>query len=218
MDVPSRAVERYGDLFELWKAGIHPDRVHEIHERLGLREPMSVAAYFHITSQAVDLGWLARFAPGGALAVAWAANTYTPRDAVHPNERFTWFQAGLNYRLINKLLGSGYCVEDVQRLASAIDGSVNQAGRVLAEWLAAGCSPSVGDLIRVCRLVPQGRQSPANDAISAVVRQLGPEPARCTRTEVGLVLVAVGTPTGAVAAMKRGVRSLDDFEKQLHRR
>ena len=67
---------------------------------------------------------------------------------------------------------------------------------------------------RVCRLVPGGRQAPTGPALKVVMGRTEHHRGGMTATEVGLVLVAVGTPTGAAALINRGFRSLDDIENE----
>lgn len=211
MNLPTRAVERVDDLFELWKAGIHPDQVNRIHSGLGLPEPLNLSAYVHIARKRIDLSWLSRFADSPA-AVGWAARTYTTWDASHPDARSEWYQAGVNLQSIGMLLDSPYSLEDVRSLAVTTDGSLNEAGATLSGWIAANCRPPIAEVIRVCRLVPHGRQSPALAAVEAVLRRTDGHRGGMSRTQVGLVLVAAGTPTTAAVLINGGVRDLDDFE------
>ncbi len=208
----SRKVERETDLFMLWEAGIHPTLVTQVHDGLGLADPLNAQAYLHIITRRLDLGWLRPFVAGGPQAVTWAATTYSPWDAKHPDGRLEWFEAGVHYNVIAALLGSPYSLADVRELASATDVSLNAAGHVMADWLGTRCRPSVPDLVRVCRLVPHGRQAPTPAALKAVLERTKPHRDDMNVTDVGLVLVAAGTTPGAVALINRGVRSLDDFE------
>ena len=214
LSATSYCVEHDEDLFRLWESGIHPDVVGELHTGLGLDDPLNAHAYLHIVTQRIDLGWLRQFTSGGPQAVAWAATTWTEWDAGHPRARIEWFEAGLHYKVITSLLGSPYSLDDVRALASATGMSVNAAGHVIADWLAAGCRPSLEQLIRVCRLVPGGRQAPTGPALKVVMGRTEHHRGGMTATEVGLVLVAVGTPTGAAALINRGFRSLDDIENE----
>lgn len=208
----SRKVEREEDLFNLWEAGVHPDRVDQVYEGLGLADPLNAQAYLHIATRQVSLEWLRPFVAGGPQAVTWAATTYSPWDAKHPEGRLEWFEAGVHYNVIAALLDSPYSLADVRELALSIDVSLNAAGHVMADWLGTRCRPSVPDLVRVCRLVPHGRQAPTPAALKAVLERTKPHHGDMSVTEVGLVLVAAGTTPGAVALINRGVRNLADFE------
>lgn len=208
----SRKVERETDLFRLWESGIHPNVVTQVYEGLGLSDPLNAQAYLHIVTRRLDLGWLRRFVAGGPQAVTWAATTYGKWDARHPDDRLEWFAAGLHYNVITALLGSCYSLADVHTLASATDVSLNAAGHVMADWLGTPGRPSVAELVRVCRLVPHGRQAPTPAALKAVLARTKESRGGMSVTEVGLVLVAAGTTPGAVALIDRGVRCLDDFE------
>lgn len=214
LSTSSGCVEHDEDLFRLWEFGIHPDVVSEIHTGLGLSDPLSAQAYLHIVTQLIDVGWLRQFISGGPQAVTWAATTWTSWDASHPEERAEWFEAGLHYKVIAALLGSPYSRDDVRTLASATGLSMNAAGHVIADWVAAGCRPTLEQLIKVCRLVPGGRQAPSGPALKVVMERTQHHRDGMTATEVGLVLVAVGTPTGAAALIRRGIRSLDDVENE----
>lgn len=207
----SVAVHHHTDFAWLWEAGVHPDQVARIHADLRLPEPMHAIAYLHIAALRIDLTHLRPYVADGADAVAWAATTWTDHDTAHPTDRTEWYRAGLNWRLITELLGGPYPLADVRSLAVVNGCSLNSAGHVLSGWLAAGCEPAVADIARVCRLVPHGRQAPPADALDLVLRTMGRAQAAMSRDEVALILVAAGTPTGATALIRRGVRTLDDF-------
>lgn len=210
----SRCVEHADDLFRLWESGIHPNDVEEVHTGLGISDPLNAQAYLRILTERIDLGWLRQFTSGGPQALTWAATTWTTWDASHPGERAEWFEAGLHYKVITTLLGSPYSLDDVRALASATGLSLNAAGHVIADWRAAGCRPSLEQLIQVCRLVPGGQQAPTAPALKVVMERTEHHRDGMTATEVGLVLVAVGTPTSAAALIRRGIRSLDDVENE----
>lgn len=204
-------LEEPSTLFELWKAGVHPDVVQQVHSTLGLSDPLSAAAYLQIVRQAIDLDWLRQFTAGGPQAVAWAATSHTKWDVIRPADRLEWYRAGVNFKLITALREAPYCVDDVRTLAGATDVSLNAACRVIVDWLAAGCSPSIDDLVAVCRLVPQGRQAPTAAAITAVRRRTSDRCDDMTDTAVGLILVAAGTPTSAAALINRGISTMHDL-------
>lgn len=208
----SYRVERPDDLFKLWESGVHPNQVAQVHDGLGLADPLNAQAYLHIVTRRLDLEWLRPFLAGGPQAVAWAATTYSTWDAKHPDGRLEWFDAGVHYNVITALLGSPYSLDDVRELAAATDVSLNVAGHVMADWLGTRARPSLPDLVRVCRLVPHGRQAPTPAALKAVLDQTERTRGEMSMTDVGLVLVAAGTTPGAVALINRGVRSLADFE------
>ncbi|QLQ16305.1 MAG: hypothetical protein HZY73_12315 [Micropruina sp.] len=172
LEIPSPAVGGHDDLWTLWESGLHPDLVHSIHARLRLSEPLEVGAYLQITSQRIDMDWLGQFSDS-AMAVAWAARTYTRHDRSHPCDRVALYQAGLNFHLIADLLGSPYNADDLRSLAEALKVSVNAAGHVLAGWLAADCAPQVDDLIRAARLADGARPTPAAQAIQAIASAAG---------------------------------------------
>lgn len=175
-----------------------------------------MGAYLQITSQRIDMDWLGQFSDS-AMAVAWAARTYTRHDRSHPCDRVALYQAGLNFHLIADLLGSPYNANDLRSLAEALKVSVNAAGHVLAGWLAADCAPQVDDLIRAARLADGARPTPAAQAIQAIASAAGVKTSM-SRTEIGLILVAAGTPTTATALIRRGVRTLDDIETDRRHR
>ena len=57
--------------------------------------------------------------------------------------------------------------------------------------------------------------SPAGPALKVVMARTEHHRGDMTAVDVGLVLVAVGTPTGAAALINRGIRSLDDVENEI---
>ena len=205
------AVYSHEDLFDLWTRGIHPDIVHDIHRGLGLSEPLDAKTYEAIIRNRIDERWLRRFG-ASAPAVDWVARTYSRQDAAHPERRLDLYLAGVNFRLIDSLLASPFSPDDVRTLAAATATSMNEAAYVLSEWHTAKCTPALDDVIRMCRMVPHARQAPTAKAIDLVVKRTGAEASGLNRTQIGLLLVAAGTPTTAAALINRGVKTLDDFE------
>ena len=203
----SAAVYHYTDLAWLWEVGVHPDEVDRIHAGLGMTEAMAPIAYLYVASSGAPLDELAPYAADGADAVCWAASSWLQHRGVTPAERREWFLTGLHWRLITALIGGPYALSDVRLVATATGSSLNHAGEVLAGWLAADCSPSVAEVVQVCRAVPHGRQTASTGALDVVLRStLG---SKLTRTEAALILAVAGTPTSATAMIRRGVRTLD---------
>lgn len=211
----SPSVFHYTDLEWLWEVGLHPDEVDRIHAGLGLVEPMSAIGYLYVSASGAPLDELAAYSTDGVEAVCWAASSWLEHQGVRASERREWFLAGLHWRLISALINSPYALADVRQLAVATGKSLNQAAEVLVGWLVASCQPNVGQVIECCLLNPHGRQTPSPGALEAVVAD--PGSTKLTRTEVGLILVAAGTPTTARAMIRRGVRTLGDASHELGR-
>lgn len=211
----SPAVYHFTDLAWLWEVGIHPDEVERIHAGLGLSEPLAAIGYVYASCSRAPLDELALYAADGAEAVCWAASSWLEHPQVPPDRRREWFLAGLNWRLITGLIAGPYRLTDVQELAAATGKSLNRAADLLLGWLAVDCRPTVAEVIACCRLVPHGRQAPTLGALDAVWAATGRE--RLSRAELGLILVVAGTPTTAIAMIRRGVRTLDDAVVDLDR-
>lgn len=206
----SSAVHARLDLGWLWEVGVHPDRVAAIHRELRLDEPLMAVTYLNIEGKGIEVPWLARF--GGADVIAWAAANYGDHDVTAPQDRLAWVRAGVHRRLIRELLGGVYALDDVCTVAQENRITVNAAALLLAGWQQAGCEASVEQIVRMCRLVPHGRQTPAAAAVDAVVEAVGPLGSELPRVEVALVVVAAGTAGYAISLLRRGVRTLDDLE------
>lgn len=211
----SQAVYHYTDLAWLWEVGLHPDEVERIHTGLGMTEPLAPIGYLYVACSGAPLEELAPYATDGSEAVCWAASSWLQHREITPAERREWYLSGLNWRLITGLASGPYSLADVRVLAAATGKSLNRAADVLIGWLAADCRPSVAEIVRTCRAVPHGRQTPAAGALDVVLKAT---PARnLTRTEIGLILVVAGTPTTAKELVRRGVSSLDQAVDEMAR-
>lgn len=185
----------------LWEAGIHPDTVRLIHSRLGLDEPMRALTYLQIVLGQAPTTWLAPFARFSADTVTWAVATYDELDRRSPDDRRAWLDVGLGRGLTLELRGGPYQPADVRLLAQRTGLSPVRAGRLLAEWLAAGGAPTLDQLTEVCRL-EVGRLAP-NRAAIAELRRRDPVAAKAlTDTDLGLVLVQAGTVPAAVSVLR----------------
>lgn len=209
----SEAVHHHLDFAWLWEVGLAPEEVERIHAGLGLGEALTPIGYLYVSSSGAPLEELLPYAADGAEAVCWAASSWLEHRTLTPDARREWFLSRLHWRLISALASGPFTLADVRELAAATGKSLNQSADLLASWLAAGCHPSLAEVIEVCRLVPHGRQAPASGALDAMANGVGAH--QLTRIEMGQILVAAGTPTTAIALVARGVRSLGAAVSEL---
>lgn len=165
------------DVSALWYCGVHPDRLVEIHTRIGVPGRLPTGLYLSTLTRHADLDWLgttmrdagvagtpaedmgtstprdgdALGGQGGESVAEWLVRTHGPVDEYDPSARGRWLRLGVSRDLILVLAKAGYDPDDVARLAAAIGRSPDGAARVLTGWMAGRMKPRIDDLIALHR-------------------------------------------------------------------
>lgn len=187
---------------DLWRAGVPPELVVLVHERVAVAgRALPAGFYLGVLTKRPDLAWIR----GAAEQVPeqdvheWLAWSETAADRRDPGLRAAWLRAGVSRRDVEVLSGAGVTPPQVHALAAGLGRTGAAAGRLLARWAAAGCPVSGDDLLALHRLA-----APALDAVNgaAVERLQLLTRARWSTAELGTALAVCGTAPFAAAALE----------------
>ena len=191
----------------LWACGLQPERVRQVARAVPCRDTLSVEFHLAVLVRKPDLEWLAvtlAELDGSADLATWLAWTMQPDDRRDPRLRVEWLRPGIAPRAVLPLVGAGYTVADVHRLATAFAGSDAQAALALLDWVEHGYRPTVTDLVEAGRMhlvVPP--EAPAQAAVERLREGLGQRAVVMSDTDLALALVRHGTVWHAKRAMAR---------------
>lgn len=222
LGAPDPAVLRrcvYGETgpHEVWQAGLHPQVVAAIHDEVVGADgpPLPVALYLGVVSRRPDLTWMADTVAAAARAVGapltrydapqlaqWLAWTETPLDKRHRQARAAWLATGVPRGDIEQLSAAGYTPADAHALATGTGRSVAGVADLLASWVAAGCRPSVDDLLDLYGSGIPPWHSPSKRLVTRLRSVVGPLAEHYTTTELGLMVVLEGTVPAAAALIR----------------
>ena len=204
----SGAVRERDGLGQLWDAGVHPQLVARLHERLWPGgSPMPVWFYLGATSRQPNLIWLAAtlaVVPDEDVAV-WACWTEAELDRTHPSARAAWLLAGVPRKAIIGLVNGAYTPADVAQLALLSGRSIPSAACALAAWHRAECRPSPDDIVLLDELDVSPCYEPSIRAIDWLYDRVGTARSAPSRTAVGLMLAVCGTRAAAMLLLGNGI-------------
>ncbi len=196
----------------LWGAGVPPELVMEVQERVLPRGgPLPTAAYLGAAYRCDDLDWLASTVsrcPHGADdpdSVTWAAWAYGNEDRAHPHARGDWLSVGIPRSAVDTLVEGGIGVGVAEELAETTGRTLQRAAVVLAAWERAGCRPGPGDIAALDVLGVGDSYQPSGAAVEALHQVTRRLPVAPTRTQVAVLLGLAGNRPDALALAKRGV-------------
>ena len=204
----SGAVRERDGVAQLWDAGVHPQLVARLHERLWPGgSPMPVWFYLGATSRQPNLIWLAAtlaVVPDEDVAV-WACWPEAELDRTHPSARAAWLLAGVPRKAIIGLVNGAYTPAEVARLALLTGRSIPAAACALAAWYRAGCRPSPEDIVLLDELDVSPWYEPSVGAVDWLHDRVGTARTRPSRTAVGLMLAVCGTRSAAMRLLSKGI-------------
>ena len=196
----------------LWGAGVPPELVTEVQERvLPHGGPLPTAAYLGAAYRCEDLEWLrstvGRSPDGGPDpdAVVWAAWSYGNGDRTHPHARGDWLASGVPRSAIDVLVDGGINLRMAEELAEVTGRSVHRAALVLAAWERAGCRPGPGDIAALDVLGVGDSYEPTSGAVESLFQATRRVRVPPTRTQVAVLLGLTGNRPDALALAKDGV-------------
>lgn len=193
----------------LWGAGVPPELVTEVQERVLPRGgPLPTAAYLGAAFHCEDLAWLARTLaaapdPDPDLAV-WAAWSYGNGDRTDPRARGEWLELGVPRSAIDVLVDGGIGVRSAEELAEVTGRTVQRAALVLAAWERAGCRPGPGDIAALDAVGVGDSYEPTSGAVESLHLATRTLPVPPTRTQVAVLLGLAGNRPDALALARRG--------------
>lgn len=217
------------DVTWLWYAGVHPQAVLKIRDRLNLDGRLPTSFYLAVLTRKPDLDWMrttleragaeiepSTVTPGGVVLDAsglmsmpeWLAWTAADWDRADPTARSRWLELGISRQVLLSLAGHGYSPADIEALAAGIGRSPDGAARYLVEWLICDARPTIADLVDLHR---SGRtplwHAPSAVALLRVIEILGAgryiKPT-VDRSQVALLLAVCGNVPDTVTAYRAG--------------
>ncbi len=219
VDVAALVVEPSG-IAQLWRGGVHPERVGRIHRGLGLgEEPMPAAFYLAVSYRDVDLPWLSQFIPYGPHILTWAAATRGAADTARPTGRLPWVDGDVRLKDILVLMAVDADPQWALDLAADLHTSMPVAARILAGWYAADADPDRHTLVTAYRAGGNLGFVPTVALLDAVGLTLArtaahspppsPKPVPATgmpwsRRQLAAALTIAGTVPAAAALLIRG--------------
>jgi hypothetical protein len=207
----STALRVRADWEQLWATGIHPDRIVDIHQNLGLSLPLDAEAYLYIILDNLDQTWLSSYGAGDREMISYLATTHSPRDATEPEVRLAFLSAGVSQPTAARLMATDYTVDEVLSLSARTHLSVERAASIFATWDTRGCRPSVDAVVQLLDRRPKFRYPDTVDI--ALARQLAQSQqgsADIDPTVIGVAIAALGR-SNARQLIHLGARTLDDF-------
>ncbi len=213
----SRFVREARGLEDLWQAGIHPREVPGMAGWVSasVMEPLPVTYFEGIAYSGQAADWLAEVvaARPDADTAAWLA--WLPRPASSGVRRAAarWLGFGLRREDFLSALDHGVDPAEVPDAARATGWSEHRTARAVVAWARADCRPTPEQLGVVARLgvdaVPGlGALQRASDD----VRELG---VTIGWTQLGVMIAVAGNRPTLLAAVRDGVRSLDDLVDRI---
>jgi len=215
-------VREVGGVRHLWRAGLHPDDIVDLASLASVvDEPLPVSYYLAMTHNTVGRSWF-----GSVLAhrpdadtAAWLA-TLEPADQNGTLDDWgVWLGLGLSRGATLAAVRAHIPASAAYELAEVMHWTPTDAAQQLSRWASAGCAPRPHHFLALSSYGAD-HSVPSVDAIDALCADaesvLGMEvqPYRWTddRTDLGVMLAALGNRPDVLHALDRGITSL----AQLH--
>ena len=196
----------------LWGAGVPPELVMEVQERVLPRGgPLPTSAYLGAAFRCEDLDWLRSTvsqAPDADVdpdTVVWAAWSYGNGDRIHPHARGDWLAVGIPRSAVDVLVEGGIGIRMAEELAETTGRTLTRAALVLAAWERAGCRPGPGDISALDVLGVGDSYEPTSGAVESLYQTTRGVQVPPTRTQVAVLLGLAGNRPDALALAKQGV-------------
>ncbi|MEP7055527.1 MAG: hypothetical protein ABI912_09795 [Actinomycetota bacterium] len=212
-DIAGRCVNYGEDLAGLWDVGVPPALVRAIHVALGIGcRPMRPDFYLQVLSRDADLRWLNDHAftvPDSVLGLPWPRIwPKRPIDEIAVGVRASWLVLGLPTHLIEDLDRAGYRPSDVQALSRATGRPPMGSASALGGWVAAGCRPSIGQVIALHASGVTPFYRPSKPSIRRACDALAGSLPQASITDIGLLLAVTGS---VPLAIRWGLAGFADF-------
>jgi hypothetical protein len=209
----ARYVREPGGLSDLWRAGIHPDRVPALAAWASPVVAPLPTSYFEALAYATfDPGWLAgvlRVVPDPDVA-AWLAAYDRPMPAPDAARLGRWLATGAAPYDAEQALGFRLDPDAVPDVAAATGWSLAQATETMVAWARIGCRPTARQFGGLAR---RGRASayPSARALGELHDEVRRTGAAIDRSELGVMLAASGSRTTLLAAVRAGARRASEL-------
>ncbi|MDL9978639.1 hypothetical protein [Microbacterium candidum] len=216
----SRAVLRVREptgVMQLWRAGIHPADIPALAEPAGsIPCPLPVSYYLGVAYNNVDTIWLNEVLVRhpDADAAAWLA--WLPAALQVDSEEWgSWLSFGLRRDNVATAVQERIPASTVGPVAETAGWSRGHAARMIVDWARTGCYPTPSDFAALVRL-GLDFSVPSKKVLDSLSTTMNTQPYSLDprqRTDLGLLLVALGTRSAVIGALGDGVRALADLDR-----
>lgn len=213
----ARLIRDPNGIAELWRAGIHPDRIPELAGAAAVVEPLPTMYFLGLTYGNVNRRWLSRVMahrpdPDTATWLTWLDE---PQRMGTADDWGLWLGFGISKKDVLMAMRANLPPSAVYTIATLTGWPEHVAAQYLTAWAHAGCSPTPNHFMALKR---HGVEYPrpligAIDALchdAEVLLGFDVEPYRFSidRTELAVMLEILGTRHEVINSLRRGVRTV----------
>ena len=223
----TRLIQEPGGVGELWRAGIHPDDITTLAAvGAAVAEPLPASFFLGLVYGNADRRWVADVLPHrpDPDTAAWLVWLDEPQNRETPAAWGWWLSLGISKADVVVAVEAEIAPEYVDEVAAAVGLSTNAVAAQLARWAKADCRlttahlhalkrhgtgstrPSGPAIASLCEMLAQGHGTAVNSA--------GTTP---DRTELAVMLEILGNRAAVLAALRSGVRTVEDLDAHLDR-
>lgn len=201
----------------LWEAGIHPDIVSELAEPARVVSvPLPLSYFLGVAYNDVDRRWLAAVLAHRPTVdvAAWLAWTQKELQT-EPDEWGQWLDHGLKRDDVVVAVRERIPARAVVQVAQATGWTRHHAAAMVIDWAKAECRPGTHEFTALGRR-GFGYDAPPRRALDALQEIVSRRPLLAStapsRTDLGLLLVVLGTHAAVISALDDGIRTLADLD------
>lgn len=207
-------VRESGGVTDLWRAGIHPTELPALASAVeAVNGPLPTDYFLGAVYGNADPTWISsvlahRPDADTAAWLAWVDRSGRPHD---PRQWGAWLDLGLPRRDVLIALDAGISAASVPFAAAALDRPLRATGAAIVAWASAGCTPTPAHFRAIANHGVE-YNTPSRTAIDSLVADASRAGARCLdRTELGVLLMILGTRTAVLRALYRGIRTVAEL-------
>jgi hypothetical protein len=212
------------EVLALWGAGLGPRAIGHLHRTVDIGpHPLPVALYLALAFEKLDTGFAHRTLRAGtedrngselADFATWVAETMTPFDRSHPDQRHKLLALGFTRRLAHEMSLHAVLTEDICAYARGTGLSVVAAGQTLAAWAGAGAVTDVAVMVRAVQLgmSPTFRFGPKT---LREVRRHVPRGPDISAFQIGIAVGICGSAMEAAYWLRQGITEPDGFAARM---
>lgn len=209
----SHCVKSERGVKELWDAGIHPDVVLQVHQRVAPdRRALPTWFYLGVVTRRPDLAWITHTVCIDTADLAewptdlheWLPWTQTDLDRREPDARSQWLRSGVPRSLVVELSDAGYTASDIESLARIGRRSRAGAAATLSKWIRAGARPTIEELARLHRLDVPVYAGPSRGAVDRLRQTAADSGLNVRDVDVPLLVTVCGCVPVALSWLQTG--------------
>ena len=219
-----RLVREVGGILELWHSGIRPDELPGFAAAASaVHEPLPISYFLGMAYGGIAPEWLAkvlRYRPDADTA-SWLAWLDLLPGELDTNEWGAWLRFGLPKKDVLMAREIGLSAENVHSLAIKCGWSLGATAQRVLIWAKVGCFPNSIQFESLARYGVEYTR-PSRVAIDVLEKEVntqvefGPlKNGMLDRTTLAILLVILGTRPAVFAALKNGVRGVENIDSYL---